>query len=259
VTKLRKTCHTYGNYGKGKVYMRRIVLLALALVLLVGVGTGSADPVTIVSLTQHVVTDASLVLPVQHTHDEQQGSGNIVASSMLSSAGASASSLATLISGVSSDGRVFSGTATASASTQGTALVTARANGFSAFVVGFALTAPQQFTFEGDFTGNGQGSVWQAILFASPATPNTRMLFSFLGLDTRSIMESGILPAGQYAFDAEAGANLGGIGTLSESKTNTFTFSLSNAPSPSPTPEPATLLMLGTGLGGVLIRRFKTS
>jgi len=190
VSKLRKTCHTYGNYGKGKVYMRRIVLLALALVLLVGVGTGSADPVTIVSLTQHVVTDASLVLPVQHTHDEQQGSGNIVASSMLSSAGASASSLATLISGVSSDGRVFSGTATASASTQGTALVTARANGFSAFVVGFALTAPQQFTFEGDFTGNGQGSVWQAILFASPATPNTRMLFSFLGLDTRSIMES---------------------------------------------------------------------
>ena len=86
MSKLRKTCHTYGNYGKGKVYMRRIVLLALALVLLVGVGTGSADPVTIVSLTQHVVTDASLVLPVQHTHDEQQGSGNIVASSMLSSA-----------------------------------------------------------------------------------------------------------------------------------------------------------------------------
>ena len=118
--------------------------------------------------------------------------------------------------------------------------------GFSAIDVVFDLSGPTEFSFEGSVT---DGS---SILLLSPD-------FSIFVFD-QPVVESGILPAGQYSLTAQtAGDGFlgGGIGGdqffLSGDSSFDFHLSLDVVPEPSSLP-----FVIGIGTCGLLGRRRKT-
>ena len=212
----------------------------------------TADSIAIVDTSRTVITNASGGPgPGRFTADRQDDRDTLMSTSTILIGPGMATSTATLDSGISSDGRSFSGTGSSTAS-QDVGAQGSSAGAFTHFGASFTLATPQQFHFVNAFTATGRESderysFWRAILLAGPLTENGPRFIDLSGYDSGTHQLAGLLLPGLYEFDVNWSAVTNRT-PGSASSDGSFALTLTDAEAPSPTPEPASLVLLATGL-----------
>jgi hypothetical protein len=243
-----------------KVIGVRTVLLGVAVLAGGGVPCASADPVVYFNLS-YITGEATISrsgMPIAgDTFSSGQtlpntGTWAIADGVAVSQLGASAASSGSLDISISPN--LFSGT--------GRSLSSAATNDPSADIVGeafsvalfgalFRVAEPTAYDYAARFVGAGftEGVLWPIDPVSGLPRAAALIYDSFGGLDTfdRTLMHSGILAPGSYAFYALAGTRPTSSSLQQTSAFESVTFALAPA---APVPEPATMLLMGTGLVG---------
>jgi len=166
------------------------------------------------------------------------------------------SGTAKLISSIS-DLHHLTGTGVAALESVGTANFFAAAS--SAFVVGFTIDAPHNYSFRGSWNGSGDKMGTARLTLVEPGALVGDRFFNHLVNGPGVFESSRRLPSGTYSF--EVTTNVVGSSFSPAMRLGTsfdFAFDLQAAP----TPEPASIFLLGSGLvvvAGRIRRRSRTN
>jgi hypothetical protein len=246
--------------GTRKLIGLRTALLAVAVFAGGGVPCASAEPVVYFNLsyiTGEAAISQSGTQIVGDTYSSGQtlpntGTWSIADGVTVSQLGASAAASGSLDINISPN--LFSGngrSSSSAATNDPSGDIVGEAFSVALFGVLFRVTEPTAYDYAARFVGEGfsEGVLWPIDPVSGLPRAAALIYDSFGGLDTfdRTLMHSGILAPGSYAFYALAGTRPTSSSLQQTSAFESVTFALAPA---APVPEPATMLLMGTGLVG---------